>query len=152
MQYTDRQPWQCILKPVNISSVTEPYIHPTWMKIGIDEHHYRNAIIYQDAKKKNFKTQINLSSSETVSTYFFPPICLIFITTADNMDGFFQEWCSSCSLWNSSILHKCWSNENWRLAKFLLKFDLWHKGWLLIVYTCNMKWWHYKWYGRTGLT
>ena len=31
MQYTDRQPWQCILNPVRISSVTEPYIQPTWL-------------------------------------------------------------------------------------------------------------------------
>jgi hypothetical protein len=83
MQYTDRHPWQCILNPVRISSVTEPYIQPTWYSTIILDDMWVIKVQLAYGRLKQFKS--------LALTYFLAPFCLIFITTADNLNGLSQQ-------------------------------------------------------------
>lgn len=52
------------------------------------------------------------------------------------MDGFFQQRSRSPSSRHATIFHECGSNECWWLPKLLLKLNLGHQRWFLVIYSC----------------
>ena len=70
-------------------------------------------------------------------THLFTPLSLVFITTADDVNSFFEKWSRACGMVHTPILQKSRGNENRWLTKLFLKVLCWHKRRSLIFQTCT---------------